>query len=280
MLSYRHAFHAGNFADVFKHVVLTRLLLYLVGKDRPLCYIDTHAGGGAYDLQSAHARKTAESELGIGRLWQRDDLPGPVASYVELVRRFVPEGRLTRYPGSPWFAAALLRPHDRLVLCERHGSDFPILGKTFAGDRRVHCYKEDGYRLSVGLVPPRERRGLVLIDPSYEQRDEYRRATDTLRELHRRFATGVYALWYPLIGRHRPDTFRRLLDATDIRDLLKLELIVAAGASRPNLHGCGLIVVNAPWTLEGDMRLALPYLAARLAQHGAGDFRIERRAGD
>jgi len=154
MLSYRHAYHAGNFADVMKHVVLTSLLKYMIRKDAGLCFVDTHAGAGSYDLLSGHALKTGESALGIAKLWDVDDAPEPVSDYLELVYRHNPAGDLAKYPGSPWIAASLLRRQDRLMLCELHSGDFPRLQAMFASDRLVHCYAEDGYRFSTGLVPP------------------------------------------------------------------------------------------------------------------------------
>ncbi len=280
MLSYRHSFHAGNFADVMKHVVLVALLRYMIRKEAPFCYIDTHAGAGGYDLRGEHAQKTAESELGIGRILAAADAPAPVARYLEIVRSFNESARVAKYPGSPWFAATLMRKNDRLMLCELHGSDFPQLRQLFRSDRRVHCYAEDGYRFSTGLVPPAERRGLIFMDPSYELKNEYATAVATLGKLHRRFATGVYALWYPLLAERNSAVLKRSVDRLGIRDVLNLELLVTDRDQQAGMHGCGMLLVNPPWTLRNDMELALPYLAARLGRDGKGEFRIEAWASE
>jgi len=275
MLSYRHSFHAGNFADVMKHVVLVALLRYMTRKESPLCYIDTHAGAGGYDLHGEHARRTAESEEGIGRIYLAGDAPSPVSAYLELVRSFNGTGELLRYPGSPWIAAELLRKNDRLMLCELHGSDYPQLKRMFGKDRRVHCHAEEGYKFCIGLVPPAERRGLVLMDPSYELANEYQTAMATLGKLYRRFATGTYALWYPLLAERRTGTLQRAVERLGLRDVLNLQLIVADHKSQPGMHGCGMILVNPPWTLRNDMELALPYLAGKLGRGVDSACRIE-----
>lgn len=276
MLSYRHAYHAGNFADVMKHVVLTAILKYLTRKESGLCYIDTHAGAGGYDLQSGYAQKTSESSLGIAKLWGMSDAPEPIAGYLDLVRRYNPSDNLTKYPGSPWLAAQLLRPQDRLMLCEMHTSDLPGLEDMFAQDRRVHCYAEDAYRYSPGLVPPVERRGLVLMDPSYELRNEYRTAVATVSKLHRKFATGIYALWYPILDERRTVSLRRRVEALQVPDVLHLALRIADRESLPGMYGCGLIVINPPWNLREAMDIALPCLVSRLGINDRAAFQVEQ----
>ncbi|MDA0681078.1 MAG: 23S rRNA (adenine(2030)-N(6))-methyltransferase RlmJ [Proteobacteria bacterium] len=276
MLSYRHAYHAGNFADVMKHVVLTSVLKYMARKDGALCYIDTHAGAGGYDLSSVRSRKTDESSFGISKLWNLKDAPESISDYLDLVRRYNPSGNLVRYPGSPWLASKLLRPKDRLVLCELHTSDFPALDEMFTHDRRVHCHAEDGYRFSKGLVPPLERRGLVLMDPSYELRDEYETAISTVGALHRQFSNGTYALWYPILDERRTTSLRRRIDEMKIRDVLHLELRVTDRKSLPGMYGCGMIVVNPPWTLRGAMESALPCLVSELGMNRMAAFQIEQ----
>lgn len=278
MLSYRHSYHAGNFADVFKHVVLTSALTYLVQKDRKLCYIDTHAGAGTYDLRSPEALKTAENALGIAQLRDAVDAPQPVATYLELVREFNAGNTLAGYPGSPWLAASILRPADRLILCEAHPSDLPKLQQQFARDRRVYCHAEDSYRFAPGLVPPIERRGLIFMDPSFELEDEYDTAVNTIKTMHRRFATGSYALWYPIINERISVTLEQQLKASGIRDILHLALRVADARSYSGMYGCGMILINPPWTLRGEMELALPYLCEKLAQDKSASFAIEQWA--
>ncbi|MDA1063707.1 MAG: 23S rRNA (adenine(2030)-N(6))-methyltransferase RlmJ [Proteobacteria bacterium] len=264
MLSYRHAYHAGNFADVMKHVVLTSILRYLTRKDAALCYLDTHAGAGGYDLRSDHTQKTGESGLGIAKIFDVRDAPAAVVDYLELVRRFNPTGDLSRYPGSPWFASEVLRRQDRLVLCELHTSDFPPLEQLFEKDKRVYCHAEDGYRFSLGLIPPIERRGLVLIDPAYELQDEYATAFTTLAKLQRQFAGGTFALWYPILDESQSHTFRQQFKDSPMRDVLHIALRITDRKSLPGMYGSGMIVVNPPWTLRAEMESALPWLASKL----------------
>lgn len=276
MLSYRHAFHAGNFADVMKHVVLTALLKYLTQKDAGLCYIDTHAGAGGYDLTSEFSQKTGENDYGIAKIWGASDAPEGVADYLALVRQFNYGSDLGRYPGSPWLAEKLLRPQDRLMLCEMHSSDYPTLNEMFKRDRRVHCYAENGYQFSVGLMPPIERRGLIFMDPSFELDDEYETAVATIGKLHRRFATGTYALWYPILDEHRSALMRQLIDALHIRDVLNLEFHIADSQSHPGMVGCGMIIINPPWTLRDTMGNALPWLVEKLGINQHAGFKIEQ----
>lgn len=280
MLSYRHSFHAGNFADVLKHLVLVNCLRYLLQKDKPLFYLDTHAGAGGYALGSTHASTTLEYENGIGRLWGRNDLPGIVADYVALVRRFNNGKRLSHYPGSPWFAGELLRPGDRMVLHELHPADFAALRESMGGDRRVRVLHEDGYQGCVALLPPTERRGLTLIDPSYELKADYPQVVETLQQAHRRFATGTFALWYPVVERYRIERLEKALQASGMRKVLLLELGICADRPGHGMSASGMIVVNPPWTLKSAMMPALEYLAKRLGEQGGGHCRVEELVGE
>jgi 23S rRNA (adenine2030-N6)-methyltransferase len=276
MLSYLHAFHAGNHADVLKHIVLVQILDHLTAKEKPLRYIDTHAGAGGYSLQSPAARKTREHATGIGRLWQAADVPPAAARLLELVREFNAGGaQLLRYPGSPWLARACLRSRDTLYLFELHPSEHRALGQHYGADPRITVLREDGLAASVGLVPPPERRGLVFIDPSYETKHEAEQVVDALVKAHRRFSTGVYAIWYPVIDRRWVDRFERAIRATRIDALQLYELSVAADAAGQGLTGSGMIVVNPPWKLRAAMSLTLPWLASALAAAGgAGAHRV------
>jgi len=314
VLSYRHAFHAGNHADVLKHLVLTQLLTYLTAKPgaapgapgipaalggsprtapaspayppslggmaKPLCYIETHAGPGLYRLDSPHAQQNQEYLAGIARLWNRPDLPAPVASYVEAVRALNPDGTLLYYPGSPWLAQRQLRPGDRLVLHELHGSEIGPLRDNFAGDRRVQVIEGDGYRGLLAALPPRERRGLVVVDPAYEVKSDYRQVVETLTLAHRRFATGTYAVWYPVVERGRIDDLEHAIRRSAIRRIQRFELAVRAEGRGRGMGTSGMIVVNPPWTLMAEMRPALSYLAAALGEGGAGSWRAEELAGE
>lgn len=279
MLSYRHAFHAGNFADVLKHLILVHILEHLMKKDNPFCYVDTHAGPGLYDLHGEYALLNREFESGIARLWPRNDLPQSVASYVDVVRSFNHSGYLSRYPGSPSIAQTLLRPNDRLFLYELHSSEIMRLSAHFAKDRRAKVFHADGLRDAVGLLPPSQRRALVLIDPSYEVKSDYQQVLETLIKMHKRFATGIYALWYPVIEGSRHRHLERAIEASGIKHIKLFELGVRAGSSGHGMTASGMIVINPPWTLENAMQHCLPWLAEVLSENGEGHHRIQTLAG-
>jgi 23S rRNA (adenine2030-N6)-methyltransferase len=271
MLSYLHGYHAGNHADVLKHTVLAAVLARLVAKDKPLRYIDTHAGAGGYDLRSAAAQRNREHEGGVGKLWSSRDAPPAVARWLALAQRFNGGDTLRRYPGSPWLARELLRPNDDLYLFELHPAEHRSLKKACDGDRRVQVLRDDGLTASIGLVPPPCKRALTLVDPSYELRDEHRTVIDAVGKLHRRFATGVIAIWYPVIERRWVERYERALRATGIGPLATYELCVARERRGGGLVGSGMFVVNPPWQLDEELDAALPWLAERLAvDAGAG----------
>jgi len=274
VLAYRHLFHAGNFADVFKHALLARLLLALTKKDAPFCYLDTHAGTGRYDLSHAWAQQHAEFRDGIGRLWERRDAPAMLAPYLEAVRAENPDGRLRFYPGSPRIAQRLLRPGDRLVLSELNKTDCAALGGRFADDRRATVHLMDGYHSLSAHLPPAERRGLVLVDSSFDRSGEFARVAHALATAHRRFATGVYAIWYPLMEPHAMRAFDRDIVATGLSKVLQLELGVRAEDWTLGLRGCGLLVVNPPFGFEAEARPLLEWLWPVLAHGGAGGQRV------
>lgn len=280
MLSYRHSFHAGNFADVLKHLVLVRILRYQVQKPKPLLYLDTHAGAGGYTLTSVHAGKTREFENGIGRLWTSHDLPGVIADYVDLVRRFNADEALHHYPGSPWFAQQLLRATDRMVLHERHPADLELLRERFHADRRIRCQGEDGFQGCIARLPPPERRGLILIDPPYEMKEDYQRVVDTLVGAHARFSTGCYALWYPVVERQRIARMERALVATGIRRIRLLELGVRTDRIGHGMTASGMVIINPPFSLAAEMTPALEYLADTLGEGRQGHWRSVELAGE
>lgn len=279
VLSYRHAFHAGNHADVLKHTVLVQLLDYLKQKDKPFLYVDTHAGAGLYDLAGPWSQKNREFDNGIGRLLECGRLPGEVEHYVGLVRSLNAGGLLRRYPGSPWLAAECLRAQDRARLFELHPADFEALQSLFRGDRRVKVEREDGFRALPPLLPPAQRRALVLIDPPYEVKQDYAAVTSALQAAWRRFPAAVYLLWYPVVRRDSIDRLERDLRNSGMRDVLLAELDVAP-ASRGGLHASGLILVNAPWTLKPRLELLLQWLAATLVVEGQGTCRIVTLVGE
>ncbi|MBI5041637.1 MAG: 23S rRNA (adenine(2030)-N(6))-methyltransferase RlmJ, partial [Gammaproteobacteria bacterium] len=233
MLSYRHIYHAGNFADVFKHVVLVQLLRALARKDAPFCVLDTHAGIGRYDLGADEAQKNREFTNGVSRLLGCADMPEAVNDYLALVRAENADAdTLTYYPGSPCLIRALLRPQDRLVLSELHKADHAQLKQLFAGDTQVAVHLQDAYQGLKAFLPPKEKRGLVLIDPPYERKDEYERVVVGLQMAHARWPTGVYAIWYPIMSRSLAQRFHTLVEATGIRKILRAELCVEDDTDR------------------------------------------------
>jgi 23S rRNA (adenine2030-N6)-methyltransferase len=275
MLHYRHLFHAGNFADVFKHALLCRLLIALGGKGKPYCYLDTHAGIGRYDLAHEWARKAREFENGIGRLWDRDDVPDALAPYMEIVRAENPGGRLQQYPGSPLFALKLRRPGDRLVFTELNKTDCPELEAAVGRARDVTVQLMDGYLALKAFLPPKERRGLVLIDSSFDRSGEFPRLARALKAAHQRWPTGVYALWYPLMGSAVVENFARAVVRTGIRKILRLEMLVRSARDRETVPGCGMIIVNPPWKLDAETRPLLDWLAQALSQGSGSGSKVD-----
>jgi len=280
MLSYRHAFHAGNHADVLKHVVVLQIAEYLGEKPAPFWIIDTHAGAGRYALESAHARKLGEYRDGIGRLWDKKGLPPAVADYVEFVRRLNPDGKLRHYPGSPWLASQLLRASDRLRLYELHSSDVKLLHECFASaGRQVMVTAGDGFAGLKAILPPPPRRALILIDPSYETRDDYTNVVKYLQDSLRRFPTGVYALWYPLLARLESRKLPARLKGLGAANWLQVTLEVKApSADGFGMSGSGMFIINPPWTLEKTLHETLPALTAILAQGDGARYALESQS--
>jgi len=268
-MNYRHGYHAGNFADLLKHTALCELLRLLTVKDKKLFVLDTHAGAGGYDLGGDRARRTGEAEAGIARLADapRTGMPAAVQRYLAAVqaydRKFGPagDGTLRRYPGSPRLIRAALRPGDRFVACEKHPEEALLLKREFAGDRAVEVRQADGYHALKALLPPVERRALVLIDPPFEATDEFDVLLRALRHGLRRFATGCYAVWYPIKDETAAAGFVAAL--SDLKRLA-MELRLGRDVLPGKLAACGLIVINPPWKFEEAMREALPWIAARL----------------
>jgi 23S rRNA (adenine2030-N6)-methyltransferase len=282
-MNYRHAFHAGNFADVVKHAVLTRLLVHLSGKPAAYRAIDTHAGAGLYDLAGPEAARSAEWRNGIERLRGvrlDDTLHSLLALYLDAVAAHNPGGRLTTYPGSPALVRAFLRTQDRLVACELEPNAAAALKRNFAKDRRVKVVAIDGWTALNAYVPPKERRGLVLIDPPFEESGDFARLAHGLEAAHRKWANGTYLMWYPIKARDEPDALARRLRRSGIGKILRAEVNVAAKPDPSRLTGCGLIVVNPPWTLEQELQTLLPALAAVLAGGEGAGARVDRISGE
>ena len=277
MLSYRHAFHAGNHADVLKHYIEVRLLRYLAQKDKSFWYIDTHAGAGCYSLDSGYAMQNAEYESGIVRLWERDDLPASLAEYVALVKRINPDGLLKLYPGSPLVALELLREQDRMRLFELHPTDSEILQQNFAGQgTQVLMQTADGFGALKALLPPPPRRALVLIDPPYEDKRDYQHVVSALREGLTRFAGGMYAVWYPQLQRAEARQLPEQLKKLTVKSWLHVALSVQApGTDGFGMHGSGMFILNPPWTLHADLQQVMPYLIKVLGRDGEGSFVLE-----
>jgi 23S rRNA (adenine2030-N6)-methyltransferase len=282
-MNYRHAFHAGGFADVIKHIVLVRILIYLQDKQAAFRVIDTHAGAGIYDLGGDEARRSGEWLTGIARVMQarfsETTLP-LVAPYLDIVRAFNPDRDLKAYPGSPLIARALLRPQDRLTACEVEPKTRKHLIEALRRDTQARVVDLDGWTALPAFVPPNERRGLVLIDPSYEQKDEFERLAGGFAQAFAKWPTGSYLLWYPVKSRRATDDLARHVAGVtgagpSPGKCLRLEFSVAPQAVGDRLTSAGLLIVNPPWTLAGELRAILPELEKPLGQGGAGRFRLE-----
>ncbi|MDA3914428.1 23S rRNA (adenine(2030)-N(6))-methyltransferase RlmJ [Oleiagrimonas sp.] len=272
-MNYRHAYHAGNFADVFKHCVLVALLEALKAKSKPLCYIDTHAGAGRYDLACEAARKTAEADQGIARVRGKSAESALLARYLALVEAEEPGF----YPGSPRLAAALLRENDCAQLCELHPEEATILRALVRNDPRIHVHQRDGYAALKALLPPRERRGLVLIDPPFEAQDqEFKHIRTAVEAGMQRWPKGVYAIWYPIKLARDVQPFRRWLHDCPARTVLDVELLVQSDTVPRRLNGAGMAILNPPWKLDHRLAELLPLLARTLATSpGTGKSRLQ-----
>ncbi|GGP20543.1 23S rRNA (adenine(2030)-N(6))-methyltransferase RlmJ [Silvimonas iriomotensis] len=267
MLSYRHAFHAGNHADVLKHTVEIALLRYLNQKDKPYTYLDTHSGAGVYSLVEGYATKNAEFTGGIERLWHDTDLPEALADYVDVIRQFNPDGELRYYPGSPACALQVMREQDKARLFELHSSDSKLLIDNMEHyGRQAQVDVGDGFAGIKAVLPPPSRRGLVLIDPPYEDKGDYQRVVDALGEGLKRFATGTYAIWYPQLQREEARTLPARLKMLPVKSWLHVALSVQSPSPDGfGMYGSGMFVLNPPWTLHDTLKPVMPLLAKKLA---------------
>jgi len=282
-MNYRHAYHAGNFADVLKHAVLALVIEHLKLKPAPFRVIDTHAGIGVYDLASEPALKTGEWRAGIGRVIDAElpaEAAGILAPYLAVVREVNGEGPLTRYPGSPLIARRLMRASDRLVVNELHPEDHAELEKLFARDAETKVLELDGWTALKSLLPPRERRGVVLVDPAFEEEGELDRLVEGLQEAARRFATGTFLLWYPIKDPKGVAAFRRKIAALRLPKALAVELMIRGAEDVERFNGAGLIVVNPPYTLEAKLKALMPLLARLLQQGEGARFLLHELASD
>lgn len=282
-MNYDHAYHAGNFADVVKHVLVVRIIEYLKRKDKPFRVIDTHAGGGLYDLTSERAQKTGEWQSGIGRLIEAT-LPEParllLAPYLDCIADLNPGGGITLYPGSPSLVRRLLRGRDRLTAIELHPDAAFELKNRFAGDFATRVIELDGWLALGAHVPPKEKRGLVLVDPPFEIDDEFGRILDGLQTAHRRWPGGIYAFWYPVKDRQEVQRFRKELSGLGIPRILDATLTIRAPLHYPRLDGTGMVIVNPPYVIEDELKLLLPVLADVLAQDEGAAWSVDWLAGE
>lgn len=294
MLSYRHAFHAGNHADVLKHFVQLQLHAYMNQKDTAYTYIDTHSGAGVYALDGGYASKNAEYETGIGPLWERTDLPAGLREYVDLVKEMNPSGKMRYYPGSPFCADKAMREQDRLRLFELHPADSKILADNFrkvemhlaeqgiraaTRGKRILVDRGDGFHGMKTLLPPPSRRALVLIDPPYEDKQDYRKVRDALEEALGRFPSGMYAIWYPVLQRMESRQFADKLKRLPAKEWLNVTLTVSTpGPDGFGLHSSGMFILNPPYTLEPMLRQVMPYLVQVLGKDAGATYQIEKGA--
>jgi 23S rRNA (adenine2030-N6)-methyltransferase len=282
-MNYRHAYHAGNFADVVKHAILSRIVEYLKLKDKAFRVIDTHAGIGLYDLSSEEAQRTGEWQDGIGRLLDaslKPEIANHLKPFLDAVRATNPQGGLRFYPGSPMIARRLLRKQDRLSAIELHPRDAVALKKRFEGDIQTRVIELDGWLALGAHLPPKEKRGLVLIDPPFEKEGEFERLVDGLVKAHRRWPSGIYALWYPVKDRAGVNRFRANLAAAGVAKILDIRFDIRRPSPDPRLDGTGMIVVNPPYPLEKEMQTLLPALKAVLAETPQARWAVEWIAGE
>ncbi|MDX3773798.1 23S rRNA (adenine(2030)-N(6))-methyltransferase RlmJ [Chromatiaceae bacterium AAb-1] len=269
MLSYRHSFHAGNHADVIKHLTEVAILQYLKKKDKPFCYHDTHAGAGLYSLHSEQAQKTSEYQTGIGRLWHYQAASPVLQSYIELVKNLNPDDNLDFYPGSPKIAQLLLRDTDSIQCTELHPADYPILASQFSQRRHSRIEQMDAYAGFKAMLPPLHKRGLILIDPPYELKTEYQDLVAGIQLAYKRFPQATYAIWYPVIERSAIESVIQAIIETQIRNMLRIEFCPQPDSPGFGMTGSGMLVINPPYTLANEMQQALTELQSLLGATGS-----------
>ena len=274
MLSYRHIYHAGNHADILKHIIVSQICKHLIKKEAPFFYLDTHAGIGEYSLESAQAQKNKEFESGIAKLIAQQKLPEPIADFVDLVKSMNAKESLLTYPGSPKVVAYYQRLKDKMHLCELHPNDYPILASLFPSKRKANVQNGDGFAAVKAMLPPPQKRGFVLMDPPYEVKQDYHTVVDALAEGHKRFPTGTYAIWYPVLSRQQADNLINSVEATKIRNILLVELLIRDANTEQGMNGSGMILVNPPWTLKAEAEQYLPTLQTLLGEGDGASFQV------
>lgn len=278
-MNYKHGYHAGNFADVIKHVTLIAIILSLQKKDTPFCYLDTHAGPGIYDLSSVEAQKTKEYKSGINKIIQQSNPPDIVKTYLHCVHHINSRyesakfAALNYYPGSPLLARELLRAEDRMIACELHADEYRILKNTFINDKQVAVHHTDGFLGLKAFLPPKEKRGFILIDPPYENTDEFTRIAHSLPAALKRFSNGIYAIWYPIKDKYQLERFYRSLRTQLQQEILVAELTIFPDL--PNhLNGSGLAIINPPFQLENTLKSTFSWIWKSLTINDQGGFRV------
>ncbi|MCO4797803.1 MAG: 23S rRNA (adenine(2030)-N(6))-methyltransferase RlmJ [Colwelliaceae bacterium] len=267
MLSYRHAFHAGNFADVLKHSVLTLVLEYMTRKEKGFYYIDSHSGAGMYSLEDEYAQKTGEYKDGIAKLIDLQNIPDELSPYIELIKSLNSEKELNIYPGSPAIAKYFDRRQDSAHLFELHPTDIQHLSEFCHRWNKSHVSQSDGYQGVLGLLPPPNRRGVVLIDPPYELKEDYKKAVNTIIKAYKKFATGTYILWYPVVKRELVEKMQKQFIDSDVKNLLQVEYCQEADTEEYGMTGTGLFIVNPPWQLQSQLHKNLPYIKEQLGNN-------------
>ncbi len=276
MLSYRHSFHAGNFADVLKHTIQTLIIESLKQKPKAFVYYDTHAGAGKYSLFSKYSNKNAEYKDGIEKIWQKNNPPQEINTYLSLIKDLNPSETLQIYPGSPLVAHMLTPKQNRLELSELHPTDYALLEQEFNHLRNVNVAKKDGYKHLKSKLPPIQRRGLILIDPPYELKDEYNDVIKNIKQAHRLFATGIYAIWYPVVSRHNIERFCNQFKTSGIKNILRIESNIKEDSDEHGMTGTGMIIINPPWKLAQQMQQVMPWLLEHLKQDQYASYKIEQ----
>ena len=275
MLSYRHSYHAGNHADVLKHIVLTLCINSLKEKEKPFLYLDTHSGAGRYLLQSEHAEKTGEYLSGINLIWQQSETPELLNTYLSVLKRYNPFDKLKYYLGSPLIAKQLLREQDKINLTELHPTDYPLLRQEFSKDKRARVLREDGFSQLKSKLPPESRRGIILIDPSYEIKDDYQKIPKALLEAYKRFATGIYLIWYPVVSRTQTQKMIDEIVNLGIKKISQFEFAIKPDNNQKGMTASGMIVINPPWKLQQQMQTIMPWLKNTLDTEKMGNYLIK-----
>ena len=275
MLSYRHSYHAGNHADVLKHIVLTLCINSLKEKEKPFLYLDTHSGAGRYLLQSEHSEKTGEYLSGINLIWQQSETPELLSTYLSVLKRYNPFDNLKYYLGSPLIAKQLLREQDKINLTELHPTDYPLLRQEFSKDKRARVLREDGFSQLKSKLPPESRRGIVLIDPSYEIKDDYQKIPKALLEAYKRFATGIYLIWYPVVSRTQTQKMIDEIVNLGIKKVSQFEFAIKPDNNQKGMTASGMIVINPPWKLQQQMQTIMPWLKNTLDTEKTGNYLIK-----